>query len=133
MLSKNICFNVSSYNQACRVINSCNKNNIKPVIYIKYFIANGLGPDWINEFKNLLRKKYAKKNYKICIDCKKNYGLLINLMEKQIDYLMFNPKIYSLKKIKKIAIKNKVSLNPKFSVVEVSKVKNIDSKIKKIK
>ena len=133
MTSKKFCFVINSYQQACEVVKSCHKNKIIPIIYIKYFIANGLGPDWIKEFENLLKKKFSKNHYKICIDCKKNYGLLINLIEKKIDYIIFNAKINDLKKIKKIAHKNNVSLNPKFSVVDVSKIKNIDSKIEKLK
>ena len=133
MLAKNFCFAISSYQQACEVIKYCHKNKILPIIYIKYFIANGLGPEWIKEFETSLKKKFSKNRYKICIDCKKNYGLLINLIEKKIDYIIFNTTVNDLKKIKKIAHKNNVSLNPKFSVIEISKIKNIDSKIEKLK
>ena len=132
MLSKNICFAINSYRQACEVISSCQKNKIKPIIYIKYFLANGLGPDWIKEFKFLLNQKFSNKNYEIFINCKKNYGLFINLVEQKIDYLTVDAKIATLLRLNQIANKNNVLINPKFSVVDLTKIKNIDSKIKKL-
>ena len=133
MLSKNICFAISSYKQACEVVISCQKNKIIPIIYIRYFLANGLGPDWIKELIYLLNENFSNKNYEIFIDCKKNYGLFINLVEQKINYLMVDAKFTTLLRLKQIAKKNNVLINPKLSVVDIAKIKNIDSKINKLK
>ena len=94
-------------------------------------MVNGFGPDWIKEFNNLLAQKFSKKKFKLFVDCKKNYGLFINLVEQKIDYLKIDAKKETYKRLNQIAKKNKVSLNPKFSVLDFSKIKNIDLKIEK--
>ena len=94
-------------------------------------MVNGLGPDWIKEFNNLLEKKFSKKKFKLFVDCKKNYALFINLVEQKIDYIKVDAKKETYKKLNQIAKKNKVSLNPKFSVLDFSKIKNIDLKMEK--
>jgi hypothetical protein len=65
------------------------------------------------------------------VDCKKNYGLFINLVEQKIDYLKVDAKKETYKKLNQIAKKNKVLINPKFSVLDFSKIKNIDLKFKR--
>ena len=94
-------------------------------------MVNGFGPDWIKEFNNLLKQKFSKKKFKLFVDCKKNYGLFINLVEQKIDYLKIDAKKGTYKRLNQIAKKNKVSLNPKFSVLDFSKIKNIDLKMKR--
>ena len=94
-------------------------------------MISGFGPDWIKEFKNLLEKKFSKKKFKLCVDCKKNYGLFINLVEQKIDYLKVDAQKETYKKLNQIAKKNKVLINPKFSVVDFSKIRNIDLKFKR--
>ena len=95
-------------------------------------MINGFGSDWLKEFKILLEKRFSKKTFKMHVDCKKNYGLFINLVEQKIDYLKVDAKKETLKRLNQIAKKNKVSLNPEFSVLDLSKIKNIDIKINKI-
>ena len=92
-------------------------------------MINGLGPDWIKEFNDLLKQKFSKKKFKLFVDCKKNYGLFINLVEQKIDYLKIDAETETYKRLNQIAKKNKVSLNPKFPIVDLSKIKNIDLKI----
>ena len=58
MKSKDYSFAINSYNQAVNIIINCQKRKIFPIIYIKYFMINGLGPDWIKEFNNLLEHKF---------------------------------------------------------------------------
>ena len=94
-------------------------------------MVNGFGSDWIKEFNNLLEKRFSKKKFKLFVDCKKNYGLFINLVEQKIDYLKINAKKETYKRLNQIAKKNKVSLNPKFSVLDFSKIKNIDLNIQR--
>ncbi len=131
MKSKNYSFAINSYNQAVNVIISCQKRGIFPIIYIKYFMINGFGPDWIKEFNILLNQKFSKKKFKLFVDCKKNYGLFINLVEQKIDYLKIDAKKETYKRLNQIAKKNKVSLNPNFSVLDFSKIKNIDLKMER--
>ena len=94
-------------------------------------MVNGFGPDWLKEFNNLLEKKFSKKKFKLFADCKKNYALFINLVEQKIDYLKIDAKKETYKKLNQIAKKNKVLINPKFSVLDFSKIKNIDLKFKR--
>ena len=94
-------------------------------------MVNGFGSDWIKQFNNLLKKKFSKKKFKIFVDCKSNYGLFINLVEQKIDYLKVDAKKETYKRLKQIANRNKVLLNPQFNVIDLSKIKNIDLKIKR--
>ena len=129
MKYKNYCFAINSYPQALETINSCINNNILPTIYIKNFIIQRMGKEWLIELNNLLKEKKFKKNYKLFVDCKKNYGLLIDLIELKIDFLKTQADKNTLKRLKQIAIKNKVLLNPNFSVVDLSRINNVDRKI----
>ena len=129
MKYKNYCFAINSYPQALETINSCINNNILPTIYIKNFIIQRMGKEWLIELNNLLKEKKFKKNYKLFVDCKKNYGLLIDLIELKIDFLKTQADKNTLKRLKQIAIKNKVLLNPSFSVVDLSRINNVDRKI----
>jgi len=95
-------------------------------------MINGFGSDWLKEFNILLEKRFSKKTFKMYVDCKKNYGLFINLVEQKIDYLKVDANKETLKRLNQIAKKNKVLLNPEFSVLDLSKIKNIDIKINKI-
>ena len=132
-LKKNyLFFNVNNIHQAIEVISICKIKKIQPVFCIKYYIINGLGPDWIIEFRNLLLKKFNKKDYKILVDCKKNYGLFINLVNQKIDFLQVNAEIKTLSRLKNIAKKNKVTVNHKISIINLSNIKNIKLKIQKI-
>jgi len=124
-------FAINSYYQAFKTINSCHSRKIFPIIFIKYFIIDGFGVDWFKEFKNLLEKQFSKKSFNLYVDCKKNYGLFINLVEQKIEYLKVDAKKETLKRLNQIAKKNKVLLNPQFSVLDLSKIKNIDLKIEK--
>ena len=85
--------------------------------------------------KNLiicLNKNFQKKKFKLFVDCKKNYALFINLVEQRIDYLKVDEKTETYKKLNQIAKKNNVLINPKFSVLDFSKIKNINLKFKRI-
>ena len=52
---------------------------------------------------------------------KKIMVYLSNLVEQKIDYLKIDAKKETLKRLNQIAKKNKVSLNPQFSVLDLSK------------
>ena len=59
----------------------------------------------------------------------KNYGLFINLVGQKIDYLKVNGDNNILFRLKQIAQKNKISINPKIAILDTTKIKNIELKI----
>ena len=125
------CFNVNNIHQALETTRICKNHNIIPIFFIKFYLIDGFGPDWITEFRNLLLKKFNKKDYKILVDCKKNYGLFINLVQQKIDFLQVNADSKTLTRLKNIAKKNKVTVNAKISIIDLSDIKDIKSKIQK--
>ena len=130
--STSLCFNINSIHQAFEVISICKKNNIIPILYIKFYLINGFGTDWINGFNNLLLKNYNKNDYKLFIECKENYGLFISLVRLKIKYLFVNGNNDILLRLKQIAKINNVIINPKFDIIDITKIKNIKLKVKKI-
>ena len=123
---------MKNIHQAIETASICKTNKILPIFYIKFYLIDGFGLDWIIEFRNLLLKKFNKNNFKILVDCKKNYGLFINLVQHKIDFLQVSSDSHTLARLKNIAEKNKVTVNPKISIVNLSNIKNIKSKIQKI-
>ena len=99
------CFNIKNINQAKETILICKNKNIIPIFFIKFYIINGFGPDYIIEFRNLLLKKYNKNNFKILVDCNKNYGLFIYLTKQKIDFLKVKGDKLTLHKLGQIAKK----------------------------
>jgi len=85
----------------------------------------------LQELQRLLLTRFTSKNYKIYVDSKKNYGLFIDLVENQVSYIKVNANNETLKRLKQIAKLNKVLINPKFSIVDLSKTKNLQLKIEK--
>jgi len=129
--NKYLFFNVNNIHQATETILICRKNKILSVICIKFYVAKGFGPDWILEFRNLLLEKFNRKTFKVLVDCRKNYGLFINLVQQQLDFLQVKGDLKTLSRLKSIAKKNKVTVNPKISIINLSNIKNIKSKIQK--
>ena len=125
------CFKVNTINQALKTTSICNNNKILPIFFIQFYIINGFGSDWIIEFRNLLLKNFSKNTFKIFADCKKNYGLFINLAQHKINYLKVNGDKNTLIRLSQIAKKNKISINPKIAVMDIRNIKNIESKINK--
>lgn len=125
-------FNINNINQAINITTACKSLKIIPVYCIKYYIIQGFGPNWILEFRNLLQKKFNKKNFKILVDCKKNYGLFIYLVKQKFNYLKVTADRKTLLRLKSIADKNKVIVNPKISVIEIKNIKNLKQKLKNI-
>ena len=132
-LKKNyLFFNVNNIHQAIETISICKTNSILPIVCIKFFLVDGFGPDWIIEFRNLLLEKFDKRDFKTLVDCRKNYGLFIYLVQKKIDFLQVNADPDTLSRLKNIANKNIVTVNPKISIINLANIKNIESKIQKI-
>jgi len=123
------CYSIINYKQAEEAIKVAKKNNIKPIIFIKYYIISGFGVEWVKALISLLTKNFSRNSFKFYVDCNRNYGLAIQLIQLKIDFIKINANTIILKKIKNIASKNKVLLNPSFHIVDLSNIKNINKKI----
>ena len=105
------------------IIKTCNKKNIKPVLFINNKLISNLGIEWLHSLDVMLNTQKKLKNYKLYVDVKKNYGLFISLVEKGIDYIKIETSEENISKIKEIAKLNKVVINPRISVVDPLKTK----------
>ena len=126
------CFKVNTVYQALKITSICKNNKIVPIFFIQFYIINGFGPNWIIEFQNLLLKKFSKNTFKLFVDCRINYGLFIYLVRNKIDYLKVNGDKDTLLRLTQIANKKKISINPKITIIDLTKIKNIESKINKL-
>ena len=113
-------------------IQEANKNNIKPIIFIKYYIVKGFGVDWIKALQLLLSSSFSQNSFKLYVDANTDYGLSIELISIKINYVKLRCNHKIIKKINQIAKKNKVLLNPSFRIVDLSNIKNISRKISTI-
>ena len=80
----------------------------------------------------MLINQFNKNDYKFYVDSKRNYGLFIDLVETKVEFIKIKANEELCKKLKQIAKKNKVVINPSFSVVDLSKNKNKTTKLKKL-
>ena len=131
-IKTSFCFKFNSFQQAVEIIDACKGEKIFPILYVKYYLISGLGIDWLNELRNMLLFKYGSKKFQILVDVKKNYGLFISLVEKKINYINVKADNNTLKRLEEISKLNKVLINPNFSVLDLSNLKNISLKIKKL-
>ena len=132
MKNKFICFGVNTLKQAKETIKETNKNNIKPIIFIKYYIVKGFGVDWIKALQLLLVSSFSQNSFKLYVDANTDYGLSIELIGIKINYIKLRCNNNIIKKINQIAKKNRVLLNPSFRIIDLSNIKNISRKISKI-
>ena len=132
MKNKLICFGVNTLKQAEETIREAKKNNIRPIIFIKYYIVKGFGVDWIKTLKLLLVSSFSQNSFKLYVDANTDYGLSIELISIKINYIKLKCNHKIIKKINQIAKKNKVLLNPSFRIVDLSNIKNISRKISTI-
>ena len=132
MKHKFICFAVNTLKQAEETILEANKNNILPIIFIKYYIVKGFGADWIKALQLLLASSFPKKTFKLYVDANTNYGLSIELINIKINYIKLRCNHQIIKKINQIAKKNRVLLNPSFHIIDLSNIKDINRKISTI-
>ena len=132
MSLKTNCLIINSYCQAVEIVKICKKDNIVPILFIKYYLINGLGIDWLYELIKMLQKEFKSEDFKIYVETKKNYGLFIALVEKKINFVNVQANHETMKRLRQIAKLNKVSVNPDFSVVDVAKSKNVRAKLKKL-
>ena len=132
MKNKFICFAVNTLKQAEETIKEANRNNIKPIIFIKYYIVKGFGVDWIKTLQLLLASSFTQSSFELYVDANTDYGLSIELISIKISYIKLRCNHNIIKKINQIAKKNRVLLNPSFRIVDLSNIKNISRKISTI-
>ena len=129
MKHKFICFAVNTLKQAEETILEANKNNIIPIIFIKYYIVKGFGVDWIKTLQLLLASSFPQNSFELYVDANTDYGLSIELISIKINYIKLRCNDKIIKKINQIAKKNRVLLNPSFRIIDLSNIKNIKRKI----
>ena len=121
---KRRCYSINSYFEFEKLIKlKKNKKQIL-ILFIKNFLVEGLGIDWLKTLIKIVKKNYSNYNIKFYVDSGTNYGLSILIMKENIDYLKVRSNKIILSKIYQLAKKNKVLLNPNFDVVDFSKLKN---------
>ncbi len=116
------CFSVSSLKQSLRIIRICKTKDINPIFFIDFYIINRFGIDWLIEYRSLIKEQLKKNQFKIYVNCNKNYGLFISLVKHNFDYLKIKGDKETLFRLKDIANKNKITVNPKFDVIESEKI-----------
>ena len=116
------CFSVSSLKQSLRIIKICKIKDINPIFFIDFYIINRFGIDWLIEYRSLIKEQLKKNQFKIYVNCNKNYGLFISLVKHNFDYLKIKGDKETLFRLKDIANKNKITVNPKFDVIESEKI-----------
>tara|TARA_Y100000590_G_C15667898_1_gene995140 strand:+ start:17 stop:433 length:417 start_codon:yes stop_codon:yes gene_type:complete len=124
-------FDVKNINQVFEIINICKKSNILPIILIKFFLINKLGTDWLIQYRNILNNKYNKNDFSFLVNCRNNYGFFIFCVKEKFEYLSVKADRSTLISLKNIAKKNKVTVNPKISIIDVKSIKKIKIKIEK--
>ena len=129
-MPKKICFAVSTLIQIENLIEFRKSKFKTSIIFIKYFLIKGFGIEWLRTLINYIKKKYKTHNIKFFVDSGYDQGLSILLTHENIDYLKLKNNKIILNKINQIAKKNKVLLNPTFDVVDLTKIKNIQKKLK---
>jgi len=130
--SKQYCLLINTYNQAVEILNIYKDSKIIPIFYLKYNLINKLSVDWLLELTSMLNNYFGSKKFQTYVEVKKNYGLFITLVEKKINYLEVLADKETLIKLKSIAKVNKVLINPKFSILDLTNSKNIKMKLKNL-
>ena len=127
-----VAFNINTLQQAEKIILETKIYKDKPILHFKYYILSGFGPEYILTIQKILIAKFGKSSFKLSIDCGFDSSLSIRMAIKKIKYIKLRGNSIILKKIRGIANKNRVLLNPSFNIVDCRNIKNIQLKIKKI-
>ena len=129
-MPKKICFAVSTLTQIEILIEFRKSKYKTSIIFIKYFLIKGFGIEWLRALIKHIKNKYKTHNIKFFVDSGYDQGLSILLSRENIDYLKLRNNKIVLNKINQILKKNKVLLNPTFNIVDLTKIKNIQKKLK---
>ena len=123
------CLKINTYFQAVEILNIYKRSKNIPIFYFKYNLINNLSVDWLLELTEMIGSEFGTKKFYTYVEVRNNYGLFVNLVEKKINYLEVKANKEMLLKLKSIAKINKVLINPNFSIIDLTKTKNIKSKI----
>ncbi len=132
MSKKLVAFTISKLDQAEDIILETKVFKIKPILHFKYYMLRGFGSEYVLTIQKILISKFGKSSFKLFIDCGFDSSLSIRMAVKKIEYIKLRGNAIILKKIKDIAYKNRVLLNPSFNIVDCRNIKNINLKIKNI-
>ena len=132
MNKKLFAFTINTLEEAESVILVSKSLKIKPILYFKKYFLLGFGAEFILTFRKILITRFGKSNFKLFIDCGSDQSLAIKMANEKIDYLKLKSNSIILSKIKNIAFKNRVLLNPSFNIVDCRNRKNISLKLKKL-
>jgi len=125
-------FTINTLQQAENIIYGTKIYKIKPVLHLNNNLLKGFGYDFVLTFQDMLFSKFGKSSFKLYVDCGLDNGLCISMAKKKINYIKLRSNSIILSKIKNIADKNKVLLNPSFNIVDCRNTKNINLKLKKL-
>ena len=132
MNKKLFAFTIYTLEEAESVILASKSFKIKPILYFKKYFLLGFGAEFILTFRKILITRFGKSNFKLFIDCGSDQSLAIKMANEKINYLKLKSNSIILSKIKNIAFKNRVLLNPSFNIVDCRNRKNISLKLKKL-
>ena len=132
MNKKLFAFTINTLEEAEKVILGSKNYKIKPILHFKKYFLLGFGAEFILTFREILISKFGKSNFKLFIDCGSDQSLAIKMANEKIDHLKLKSNSIILSKIKNIAFKNRVLLNPSFNIVDCRNRKNINLKLKKL-
>jgi len=125
-------FTINTLEEAESVILASKSFKIKPILYFKKYFLLGFGAEFILTFREMLISRFGKSNFKLLVDCGSNESLAIKMANEKINYLKLKSNSIILSKIKNIAFKNRVLLNPSFNIVDCRNRKNINLKLRKL-
>ncbi len=126
MLNKN-CFSINTYFQFENLIQIKKDKRKILILFIKNYLIKGFGIDWLRSFIKLIKKNYPEYKIKFFVDAGNDYGFSVLILKENIDYLKIRSNSIVMSKIRQIAKKNKVLLNPNFNIVNLSKIKNYNN------
>ena len=132
MNKKLFAFTINTLEEAESVILGGKNYKIKPILHFKKYFLLGFGTEFILTFREILISRFGKANFKLLVDCGTNHSLAIKMANEKINYLKLKNNNIVLSKIKNIALKNRVLLNPSFNIVDCRNRKNINLKLKKL-
>ena len=132
MKKKLFAFTINTLEQAENVILENKIYKTIPILHFKNYILKGFGKEFVFTFQYILQKKFGKSSFKLFVDCGFDSSASISMVTKKINYIKLRSNLIILSKIKNIAKKNMVLLNPSFDIVDCRNIKNINLKLKKL-
>ena len=132
MKKKLFAFTINTLDEAKSIILGSKTYKTKPILHFKKYLLLGFGTEFILTFREMLISKFGKSSFKIFVDCGFDQSLAIMMANKKINYLKLKNNSIILSKINNIAYKNRVLLNPSFTIVDCRNRKNINLKLRKL-